>query len=194
MSLKEIAPPDVARLPIDALRTFLRLGRGFGDDTAQDPVLETCLRGAMAAIEARLSRALLAREFLWVLHYWRNQDPLRLPLAPLGDVAEMRLVAGNGVVSVVAATRYRFGNDESGAFVEMLSSSLPHLATGAHAELDFSAGYGEWADIPADLQQAWLRLAAQFYEHRHGGDAPGLPLAVLALVETYLPRRMGARR
>ena len=194
MSLTEIAPPDAARLPIADLRDFLRLGRGFGDDEAQDPLLDTCLRGAMAAIEARLSLGLLSRDYLWVLHYWRSQEPLVLPRAPLRAVAAFRLVAASGAVSLVEAGRYRWGTDERGAFLAMNSGTMPHLATGAHGELEFTAGFGDWADIPADLQQAWLRLAAQFYEHRHGGEKPGLPLAVLALIEPYLPRRMGARR
>lgn len=193
MTLKELAPPDGARLPLDLLRDYLRLGRGFGDDAAQDPVLETCLRGAMRAIEARLSQALLVRDYRWILYLWRGCDRLDLPVAPVESIAQMAIVTAAGVTTVLPPISYQLAHDSSGAFLSMLSGSFPTLATGARVEVDLRAGYGEWADIPAELQQAWLRLAASFYEDRHDatGGAPGLPAAVLALLEPHLPRRTG---
>ena len=47
-------------LPLAALRDHLRLGTGFGDDSLQDGVLEQALRGAIAAIEGRTEKALIA--------------------------------------------------------------------------------------------------------------------------------------
>jgi len=194
MTLKETAPPDVARLPLAELRDFLRMGRGFADDTAQDPVLEICLRGAMRAIEARLSMALLERDHVWTFYLWRGCGRLGLPVAPVGSLAEIRIVNAAAEVTVLSPASYQLGNDDAGAFVNMVSGSFPYLNSGARVEIDLTAGFGEWAQVPADLQQAWLRLAGQFYDHRNGSDTQGLPLAVLALIEPYLPRRTGARR
>ena len=193
MTLKETAPPDLARLPLGEFRDFLRLGRGFADDAAQDPVLETCLRGAMRAIEARLSMALLSRDHVWTLYLWRGSERLSLPVAPVSNVAEIRIVDAAGEVTVISPASYRLGNDDAGAFVSMHSGTFPHLSTRARVEMELTAGFGEWAELPADLQQAWLVLAAQFYNHR-GEDAKGFSMAALALIEPYLPRRTGLRR
>ncbi len=47
------------------LREHLRLGTGFGEDGLQDPVLAGFLRAALAAIEGRTGKALIARDFLY---------------------------------------------------------------------------------------------------------------------------------
>ena len=54
-------------------------------------------------------------------------------------------------------------------------------------EIVFTAGFGAgWAAVPADLAQAVLLLAAQFYETRHeGAVAAGLPGAVQALIASW---------
>jgi uncharacterized phiE125 gp8 family phage protein len=60
-------------------------------------------------------------------------------------------------------------------------------------EIGFTAGFGAgWADVPADLRQAVMLLAAQFYETRHdAGDAvAGLPLAVQSLLERWRTVRL----
>lgn len=56
-----------AALPVQAFKEHLRLGTGFGDDDVQDALAESYLRAALAAVEGRTGKALLAREFLLVL-------------------------------------------------------------------------------------------------------------------------------
>ena len=51
-----------------------------------------------------------------------------------------------------------------------------------------SAGYGpDWSDLPADLAQAVLMLAAHFYEFRHESAMSGqqMPFGVSTLIERY---------
>ncbi len=56
-----------------------------------------------------------------------------------------------------------------------------------------------WGDLPADLAQAVLLLAAHYYEYRERGDALAqgcMPFGVSALIERYRTVRMfgeGAR-
>jgi len=55
-------------------------------------------------------------------------------------------------------------------------------------EVVFDAGFGvAWAAVPADLAQAVLLLAAEFYERRHeaGLRASGLPFGVVTLIERW---------
>lgn len=48
---------------MQALKDHLRLGSGFADDGMQDGLIEGYLRAAMAAIEGRIGKVLLARRF-----------------------------------------------------------------------------------------------------------------------------------
>jgi uncharacterized phiE125 gp8 family phage protein len=69
-----------------------------------------------------------------------------------------------------------------------VTGSLPVIPLGGRVEISFTAGFGvAWADVPADLRQAVMLLAAQFYETRHdvGDGVAGLPVAVQALIERW---------
>ncbi|MGC1487410.1 MAG: hypothetical protein WA784_06440, partial [Albidovulum sp.] len=63
-----------AALPVQEFKEHLRLGTGFADDTVQDTLAETYLRAALAAIEGRIGKALLERDFLLTLSRWRNDE------------------------------------------------------------------------------------------------------------------------
>jgi uncharacterized phiE125 gp8 family phage protein len=65
---------------------------------------------------------------------------------------------------------------------------LPSVPGGGHVEVVFTAGFGTaWSDVPADLRQAVLMLAADLYERRDemGLREQGLPFAILSLIERW---------
>ena len=71
--------------------------------------------------------------------------------------------------------------------------SLPVIPVGGTAEIVFDAGFGAaWGDIPVELRQAVLMLAAHFYEHRSAvSDREyALPLAVKELCRRHKPLRL----
>ena len=76
----------VAALPVQALKNHLRLGTGFADDGMQDGLIESYLRAAMAAIEGRIGKVLLARQFLWRIADWRDGAKQALPVAPVSSL------------------------------------------------------------------------------------------------------------
>jgi len=88
--------PDAA-LPVARLREHLRLGTGFGEDGLQDPVLAGFLRAAMAAIEGRTGKVLIARDFLYSRGAWGFADRQPLPVAPVSEVALVAVVDAAGV-------------------------------------------------------------------------------------------------
>lgn len=71
--------------------------------------------------------------------------------------------------------------------------SLPRIPRGGEAEIRFTAGFGaSWGDVPSDLRQAVMMLAAHFYENRNAQpDTGGLPFGVLVLLEAYRVTRIG---
>ena len=69
-----------------------------------------------------------------------------------------------------------------------VSGCLPGGPAGGSVEVVFSAGFGPaWSDLPADLAQAVLLLAAHYHENRHaaGGRAEAMPFGILALLERW---------
>jgi uncharacterized phiE125 gp8 family phage protein len=75
---------------------------------------------------------------------------------------------------------------------------LPVVPTNGSVRIGMLAGFGpEWADLPADLAQAVMMLAAHYYEYRHDvtHGTPAMPFGVSALIEQYRTVRlfMGGR-
>lgn len=197
MILTEVSAPPTAALPVRGLAEHLRLGSGFADDGSQDAVLELYLRSAMAAVEARLGRALLARDFSLTLTRWREEGCQPLPIGPVRSVEAVTLVDAGGLASEAEPDGWSVMRDsQRPRLVGRFGRNLPKLPRAGHAEIRFTAGFGaSWDEVPADLRQAVLMLAAHFYENRaeSGFAAGSMPFGVLVLIEAYRATRLGGR-
>ncbi|MBC7157969.1 MAG: hypothetical protein H5U20_10725 [Rhodobacteraceae bacterium] len=185
--IEETSVPDTA-LPLEGFRDHLRLGSGFGPETLQDGLLASYLRAGLAAVEARTGKALLARVFTWEVEAWRDGSGVALPVAPVTAVQAMVLADAAGAEAVVDPARYRLVPDTHRPRLAATGACLPAIPAGGVAAITFEAGFGaDWAALPADLAQAVLLLAADYYETRHEGGASGaaLPFGVAALVERW---------
>jgi uncharacterized phiE125 gp8 family phage protein len=195
MILTELGAPPAAAVPVRAFAEHLRLGSGFADDGALDAALELYLRAAMAAIEARIGRALLARPFAWTVTRWREEASQGLPIGPVRSVEGVSLIDAEGAVEPVAPEAWSVLRDsDRPRLVGRFARNLPRIPRAGHAEIRFTAGFGEsWDAVPADLRQATFLLAAQYYEHRSEAEqAPrGMPFGVLVLIEPYRATRIG---
>ena len=188
MMLVELAMVPAAALPVAEFSRHLHLGTGFADDGSQDAVLESYLRAALAAIEARIGKALFQRAFSWQLTTWRNPDMQGLPIAPVQAITALKLVDRAGVATVVDPAQYWLEKDSQRPRLVSARDSLPPVPAGGTAEILFEAGFGPaWSDIPVDLAQAVFLLAAHYYENRHevGTRESLMPFGVMALVEAY---------
>lgn len=194
MLVEETSVP-VAALPIAEFREHLRLGTGFAEDGLQDTVLESFLRAAMSALEARTGKVLLNRAFGWTLEAWRRLDTQTLPVAPVTALTEVSLTNRAGEEVTVASSSYRLVADAQAPQIRATLACLPQIPEGGTAKVRFEAGFGAaWADVPVDLQQAVLMLAAHYYEYRHDTALQGgcMPFGVSSLIERYRPVRLGA--
>lgn len=191
--LVELEPVPGTALPVMELGTHLRLGTGFSTDGLQDGLLASHLRASLAVIEGRIGKALIARRFRWEFAHWRDGGAAQaLPLAPVSAVIEVAVVDAHGARTLLSAALWRLRRDSHRPKLEPVSLSFPPVPEGGLAEVLFDAGFGAWAMVPADLRQAVLLLAAEFYEHRHdGGVAEGaLPRTVLGLIEGWRTVRL----
>ena len=196
MILTEVSAPPAAAVPVRAFAAHLALGSGFADDGAQDAVLELYLRAAMAAIEARLGRALLARDFAWSVGCWREEASQTLPIGPVRSVESVTLVAADGAEAAVDPEGWSVRARQPAAAARRALRAEPAADSALRAGRDplRSAGFGEtWDEVPADLRQAVFLLAAHFYENRSesGAVAGSMPFGVLVLIEAYRTARIG---
>ncbi len=96
MVLEELTSVDLSDLPMDAFKAHLRLGTGFADESVQDEVLESYIRAAMSAIEARIGKMLL--------DYIQQREKLDQSFGDQMDAyqrletGEIRLIIGEGFV------------------------------------------------------------------------------------------------
>lgn len=186
MLIEQTTVPGTA-LPVQEFKDHLRLGTGFADVGAQDAALESYLRAAMAAIEGRIGKALITRDFLWSLSHWRNEEQQALPLAPVGGIGSVRMQNRDGAFVVVDPQRYRLVRDMQRPKIAAAGAILPGIPTGGSVEIVFTAGFGsDWDNVPVDLRQAVLLLAAQYYEMRHDtGGLDAMPFGVMSLIERW---------
>ncbi len=195
MILTEVSAPPAEAVPVRAFAEHLRLGSGFADDGSLDVALELYLRAAMAAVEARIGRALIARPFVATVTRWRDEAAQGLPVGPVLSVERVELVAADGTREEAPAEAWSVLRDSARPrLVGRFGRSLPRIPRGGHAEIRFTAGYGEtWDAAPADLRQAVFLLAAHYYENRAeaGGSAGAMPFGALVLLEAYRATRLG---
>lgn len=188
MILTEQTVVPTAALPIQEFKDHLRLGSGFADDGVQDALAEAYVRAAIAAIEGRVGKALIARNFLLTLSDWRDGIAQAFPLAPVTAIGSVTVKDLAGVPTVVSPMAYRLQKDLHRPKIVGVGSSLPSIPAGGTVELLFTSGFGPvWGNVPVDLAQAVLLLAAQFHENRHeAAERPtALPFGVMALIERW---------
>lgn len=192
--LNELGAPGSAAIPVAAFRQHLRLGSGFADDGGQDGMLAACLRAAMAAVEARIGLALLARRFLWRLTRWSDVAGQVFPVAPVALVESVTLRDRLGAALAIDPAVWVLVPDGRRPRLRGVAGYLPPIPTDGCAEVVFSGGYSEsWDAVPHDLRQAVFLLAAQYYEQRNAADE-SVPISVLALLMPYRDIRLGIAR
>ncbi|WP_299560559.1 head-tail connector protein [uncultured Sulfitobacter sp.] len=193
MLIEETNVPDDA-LPVDTFKAHMRMGTGFADTEVQDVVLRGFLRAAMTAIEARTGKALIEREFTLSVNALRNSQALALGMAPVTVIAALTLVAHDGASQEIDPAAYWLERDTQTPRLRAAGAALPCPDRGGELRLRFLAGFGpDWDDVPSDLQQAVLMLAAHYYEYRHDTGLSGgcMPFGVTSLIERYRNLRLG---
>lgn len=197
--LVEQTTAPAAALPVADFRDHLRLGTGFADEGAEDSLLETFLRAAIAAVEAWTGKVLLERDFRLTLMAWRDTRAQVLPVAPVSEIKSVKIIDCLDWESLVDGSKYRLQQDTHRPVLMARGSRLPTIPAQGSVSIDFTAGFGSgWADVPADLAQAVMLLAAYYYEYRHEMRVGGavMPYGVSSLVDRWRNVRLlggGAR-
>lgn len=197
MELVELITPPSEALPLAAFKDHLQLGSGFADGHLQDPVLESFLWASLAAVEAQTGKALLERELEWHIGRWTETRRQPLPIAPVSALLGVVIITALGDVEAREVSDFGLERDTHRPQLRAIQGALPRIPEGGTIALRFKAGFGaSWADVPSDLQQAVMMLAAHFYEHRHDAvnGSRAMPFGVTSLLAPYRNVRMFGSR
>ncbi len=193
MLLRELSPSPLNPVPLQEFADHLRLAHGFSDDIAETALLELYLRNATSVVETRLCRALINRSYVLQLGSWDRNGYLTLPVGPVASIDSFKFIDATGSIDVASDVWVLEPGKVRQRLTGVGGSALPAIPPSALVELTFTGGYGaSWSDVPGDLRQAVLLLAAHYYENRHGEaehDA-GLPFGVISLLEYHRPVRL----
>ena len=112
-------------------------------------------------------------------------------MAPVDGVSGVTLVDRTGQETVVADEAWSLRPDAHRPVLCAAATVLPMVPVNGRVLVRFTAGFGPaWSDVPYDMAQATLLLAAHFYEFRHAAEGRGadIPADIAALIAPY--RRM----
>lgn len=192
MMMVELNSSPVEDLPMEAFASHLRLAEGFGELPGQAQKLEWCLRAAIAALEARLGKLFLERDFIVRTNKWSANDKLTFSSAPVKSIDLVKIVRSGAEETVINPDRYTLQQDAHRPALVSRTSALPMLGVDASAEVTVRAGYsGTWDAVPAALRQATFILAETFFDREPGEErSHELPCAVCLLVEPFRDIRL----
>lgn len=186
--LIQITPPAAPAVPVETLAEHLHLSTG-APELDESATLERLIAAATLAIERRISGALIMQTWRWRIGTW-DCDPV-LPLTPVAGIGSVGIVDTDGAVT--PWTGWVLGHSAPQRLLTRRGETRPPIPRDGAAEIVFTAGYGVgWSDVPGDLRQAIVLLAAHYYEHREAaGEAmTSLPYGVGGLIAPYRPIRL----
>jgi uncharacterized phiE125 gp8 family phage protein len=191
MGLKLLGGPAAEPLTIDEVKAHLRV-----DGTNEDALIASLLLTSRLHIETALGLALMTQQWRLVLDAWPANAIVKLPVAPVQSITEVRVVNSDGAMTTMPVSDYSL--EATGRPARVVSGDkswpLPGRKTGG-IQIDFTAGFGNTADaVPSPIRQALLLLIAHWYEHRDpieiGAPATAVPHAVSHLLHPYRPVRV----
>lgn len=166
MNLTVITPPDEEPVSVATAKLHMRV-----DTSADDALIGDYLQAARELCEKLARRAFMTQSFRLVLDGFPASLILKLPRPPLQSVDEITYLDSDGVEHAWTD----FTVDARSEPGRIIFHSLPGdslLESGAVA-IEFTAGYGDAADVPGVFAQAILQTVAVWYENREMGDIPG---------------------
>lgn len=160
MGLRLLQGPDGDVVSLAEAKAHLRV-----DGSDEDALISSLIGAAVAHLDGAkgiLGRCLLTQEWAWVSDGFA--DEIALPLAPVESLDAIKYRDADGVEQTLDDTTYTTSMTD-GAVVQ--SADWPATADRPDAVvIEFTAGYGAAADVPALIKAAILLMVGDMYNSR----------------------------
>ncbi|MEM6851363.1 MAG: head-tail connector protein [Pseudomonadota bacterium] len=190
-SVTHIAPPNVEPVSLTEAKLHLRI-----DHSDEDSYIAGLIVAARRLAEKRTGRSFITQTWALTMDAFADPDVVELRRGPVQSIDHFRVYDADDAAETVAATAYRL--DGEGAYPRLTrrgAASWPRPGRRASGiEIQYRAGFGDTAtDVPQDVRQAILTLAAHLYERREILSERRLyeaPPAFSALLAPYMAVRI----
>ena len=151
MSAFLVAGPTIEPVSIADIRDWLKI-----DTSEEDTLLTTLVATARAALERHVRRAFVSQTWRFIYASTATDGAMRLPLAPLLSVVELRVYDGAGAITSAPPQALELDLDIDRPAVRLLDADLVG-AVGWRLERDAAAQR-------ADLKRAHVSLTRRYGE------------------------------
>jgi len=189
MSLKLTTAP--AEEPITRANAKIKLGIAATDTTA-DTQLDWMIPAARRWVEQRTGRALITQT--WQLYLDSFGDVISLPMGNVQSITHVKYTAQDGTVTTMSASDYQ--SDLTSVPARLMPSyaagswPVPRSNTFNAVEVQYVAGYGLAAAVPADIVEALYRIVGHWLNNQaaleNGVTVTRVPYAVQEMLAPYL--------
>ncbi|MGQ0740924.1 MAG: head-tail connector protein [Alphaproteobacteria bacterium] len=181
MSLELITAPAEEPVSLADAKAHLRV-----DTNDDDALITRLIAAARQAAEEATGRAFVAQTWRLWLDGWPSEWAIELPRPPLIGVSSITAYDRNGNATVVDAETYLVDAAARPGRVVFDTTVLPPVILRAANAIavEFDAGYGAAAVVPAGIVAGVLAWIAHLYELRGESETPP-PAQALALLAPY---------
>ena len=193
MTLVLVTPPAVEPVSLDELKAHLRIN---ADQNDEDALLQHYLTTARKYAENYTWRAFITQT--WRVSFDCFPCKIEAPRPPLQEVTSLQYVDTAGDTQTLDEDLYQVDADsQPGRIIPAYGQSWPSIRSGTlnAATVTFEAGYGDSPDdVPEEIRQSILFLAAHLYEQREavvigaGISIETVPFAVESLLGMHSMR------
>lgn len=179
-----------ATLPVSADELRMQLWTIYPEKTTDD-YLEMLIEAATLHVESITWRKLISQKWRLYLDNWPD-DGILLPFGSIRSVDLVRWLGDDGIDNdLTVSTDYIPAIVGPEPMVMPVSSGWPGgtLFDVDPIRVEFTAGFGTAADVPANIRHAIQLLAAHWYEQREavivGTTVRNVPLTFDALINPW---------
>ena len=171
--------PDES-LPIVELAAQMRLADSYETVPGQEARLRLRLRASIGAVERRIGKAIIRREFILAGEV-KAGTRIQLPIAPVDAIVSVSAARAGALFSLGNA---RIEPDAHRPVAVMKQAVID----GEWVRMTVKAGFGTWVEVPEALRQAVLLMA----EALDAGEGPGLVPMAETLIAPFRSIRIGS--
>jgi uncharacterized phiE125 gp8 family phage protein len=195
--LTTTTPPAEEPVTLDAAKAHCVVG-----DDAEDDLFAAWIRAARELTESHAGRRWVEQGVRLTLADWPCDDDgfggaVRLPFDPVLAVTGVAYYAADGTLTTLASgTDWQAWLDHVPPLVAPApQKTWPVVQTGrlAGVRIEFTAGYGDAADVPESAKQAMLLCVGHWHGHRGDSDDPtrvpeslGIPVGAKRLLDSLM--------